>query len=86
MRRLADRGHQVDVQILDNKVSTDFKINIVEDWCGAYQLVPLRAIKKINFETWPGLTHSNAAKYSPHAEETIKGHMVQSSQGVQSTN
>ena len=40
MWRLADRGHQVDVQILDNKVSTDFKINIVEDWCEAYQLVP----------------------------------------------
>ena len=29
MRRLADRRHQVDVQILDNEVSADFKITIV---------------------------------------------------------
>ena len=40
MRRLADRGHQVDVQILDNEVSTDFKRTIVEYWCATYQLVP----------------------------------------------
>ena len=40
MHRLADRGHRVYVQILDNKVSTDFKITIVEDWCATYQLVP----------------------------------------------
>ena len=46
----------------------------------------LRAIKKRNFETWPRLTYSNAEKYCPHAVETIKGHMVQSSQGVRSTN
>ena len=38
-----------------------------------------------NFETWPGLTYTNAAKYCPHAVETIKGHMVQSLQGVKST-
>ena len=36
----------------------------------------LRAIKKGNFETWPGLTYPNAAKYCPRAVETIKGHMV----------
>ena len=40
MQSLADRGHNVDVQILDNKVSTDFKKTIVEDWCATYQLVP----------------------------------------------
>ena len=40
MRCLAYRGHQVDAQILDNKVSTDFKRTIVEDWCANYQLVP----------------------------------------------
>ena len=40
MRRLADRGHQVDVQILDNEFSVYFKRNIVEDWCATYQLVP----------------------------------------------
>ena len=45
----------------------------------------LRAIKKVNFETWPGLTYSNAENYCPHSLETIKGHMVQSSPGVQST-
>ena len=32
MKRLADQGHQVDVQILDNEVSADFKRTIVEDW------------------------------------------------------
>ena len=42
----------------------------------------LREIKKVNFETWPGLTYSNAAKYCPHAVEAIKGHMVQSLKGV----
>ena len=42
----------------------------------------LKAIKQGNFATWPGLTYYNAEKYFPHAVETIKGHMVQSSQGV----
>ena len=45
----------------------------------------LKAIKKGNLSTLPGLTYSNAAKYFPQAVETIKGHMVQSSQGVRST-
>ena len=45
----------------------------------------LKAIIRGNFETWPGFTYTNAAKYFPHAVETIKGHMVQSSQGVIST-
>ena len=40
MRRLADRGHQVDIQILNNEVSTEFKRTIVEDWCETYQPVP----------------------------------------------
>ena len=44
-----------------------------------------REIKKENFETWPGLTYSNAAKYCPRAVETVNGHMVQSLQGVRST-
>ena len=39
MTRLADRGHQVYVKILDKKVSADFKRTIVEDWCATYQLV-----------------------------------------------
>ena len=45
----------------------------------------LKAIKKGSFESWPGLTYTNAAKYFPHSVETLKGHMVQLSQGVRST-
>ena len=44
----------------------------------------VRAIKRGNFETWPGLTYSNASKYFALAVETAKGYIVQSSQGVQS--
>ena len=36
----------------------------------------LRAIKRGNFETWPGLTYSNAAKYCPQVVETMKGHII----------
>ena len=45
----------------------------------------LKAINKGNFTTWPGLTYSNEAKYCPQSVENLKGHMVQSSQGVRST-
>ena len=40
MKKLADRGHHVDVQILDNEVSTAFKKTIMKDWGATYQLVP----------------------------------------------
>ena len=40
MKKLADRGHNVDVQILYNEVSTEFKKTIVKDWGDSYQLVP----------------------------------------------
>ena len=40
MSHLADIGHQVDVQMLDNEVSADFKRTIMEYWCATYQLVP----------------------------------------------
>ena len=40
MQCLANRVHLVYVQILDNKVITDFKRTIMEDWCSTYQLVP----------------------------------------------
>ena len=40
MQRLADRGHHVEIQILDNKVSADFKNTIVKNWGATYQLVP----------------------------------------------
>ena len=39
-QRLADRGHHVEVQILDNKVSSELKKTIVKDWNASYQLVP----------------------------------------------
>ena len=45
----------------------------------------LKAIKNGNLNSWPGLTYNNAAKYLPQSIETIKGPMVQSSQGVRST-
>ena len=45
----------------------------------------LKSIKNGNFNSWPGLTYNNAAKYCPQSMVTIKGHMVQSSQGVRST-
>ena len=45
----------------------------------------LAAIKAGNYATWPGLTYSNAAKYCPKSEETLKGHMAQTRQGVRST-
>ena len=40
MQRLSNRGHHVNLQILDNEVSTYFKRTIVEYWCATYQLVP----------------------------------------------
>ena len=45
----------------------------------------LKAIKKGNFATYPGLTYSNAAKYCTQSVDTLIGHMVQSSQGERST-
>ena len=37
---MADRGHHVDIQILDNEVSAEFKKTIKEDWGATYQIVP----------------------------------------------
>ena len=45
----------------------------------------LKAIKHGNYNSWPGLTYNNAAKYFLQSVETIKGHTVNSSQGVIST-
>ena len=44
-----------------------------------------KEIKHGNYNSWPGLTYNNAAKYCPQSVETIKGHMVQSPQGLRST-
>ena len=45
----------------------------------------LKAIKHGNYNSWPVLTYNNAAEYFPQSAETIKGHMLQPSQGVRST-
>ena len=40
MQKLADRGHHIDIQILDNEVSAEFKKTIQKYWGAKYQLVP----------------------------------------------
>ena len=40
----------------------------------------VKAIKHGNYNSWPGFTYNNAEKYCPQSVDTIKGHMVQSSQ------
>ena len=40
IQRLTEKVNHVDVQILDNEVSTEFKKTIVGDWDATYQLVP----------------------------------------------
>ena len=49
IQKLADRGHHVDIKILDNEVSSEFKKTIKKDWEAKYQLVPPNA-HKINIE------------------------------------
>ena len=44
----------------------------------------IKSIKHGKYNSWPGLTYNNAEKYCPQSVETIKGHMVNSSQGVRS--
>ena len=39
MKRLSNRVHKVDVQILDNEVGAEYKRVIVDDWGANYQLV-----------------------------------------------
>ena len=40
MERLTDKGHKVDIQLLDNEASDEYKIFITEKWQAQYQLVP----------------------------------------------
>ena len=40
MQRLTEKGHHVDVQILDNEVSTELKKIVVDYLDATYQLVP----------------------------------------------
>jgi hypothetical protein len=45
----------------------------------------LDAIKAGNFNTFDGLTYSNAARYCPHSGETILGHLAQQHQKIRLT-
>ncbi len=45
----------------------------------------LDAIKANNFDTFDGLTYSNASRHCPDADETIMGHLAQQYQNVWST-
>jgi hypothetical protein len=45
----------------------------------------LEAIKAGNCNLFDGLTHANAARYCPDADETIMGHLTQQCQNVWST-
>ena len=40
MQILANRGHHVEFQILDNEVSAEFKKTIVKYWGASYQIEP----------------------------------------------
>ena len=39
-------GHHVDVQILDNEVSAEFKKTIVKDWGASYELLPMNVHRR----------------------------------------
>jgi hypothetical protein len=45
----------------------------------------LTAAQNGNLVTFPGLTVENISKHFPESDETVKGHMKQSKQGVRST-
>ena len=70
MKRLADCGHPVDVKILDNEVSAEFKRSIVDDWGATYQLVP------------PNVNQINIAEWAIH---TFKAHFLSVLAGVDPT-
>ena len=61
MHRLTKRGLTVDLQILDNEASKDFKANIEDKWKAKYQLVP------------PDVHRRNAAE---RAIQTFKSHFL----------
>ena len=67
MQKLADRGHHVDIQILDNEVSAEFKKTIKKDRGATYQLVP------------PNVHRRNIAEISIR---TFKSHFLEILAGV----
>ena len=70
MKRLADRGHHVEIQILDNKVSVEFKKTIMKDWGASYQLVPPNAQRRNVVEraicTFKTISFSILARVDPN--------------------
>ena len=62
MQKKSDRGHHLEVQILDNEVSVEFKKTIVKDWGASYQLVP------------PNMHRRNVAE---KAIRTLKAHFLE---------
>ncbi len=67
MERLRARGHTVDLQILDNEISAEYKKAITETWKAQYQLVP------------PDVHRRNAAE---RAIRTFKAHFIAILAGV----
>ena len=67
MQKLADRGHHVDIQILGNEVSAEFKKTIKNDWGATYQLV---------------LTNVNRRNIAERAIRTSKVHFLAILAGV----
>eukprot|EP00804_Cyclotella_cryptica_P009177 CCRYP_003216-RA/>CCRYP_003216-RA protein AED:0.27 eAED:0.13 QI:0/0/0/0.66/1/1/3/0/546 len=47
--------------------------------------LPSVAITAGNYASWLGLTYANASKYCPDSTDTLKGHLTQTRQGLQST-
>ena len=67
MQKLADRGHHLEVQTLDNEVNAEFNKTIVKDWGASYQLVP------------PNVHRINVAEI---AIQTFKAHFLAILAGV----
>ena len=61
MKRLPDKGHKADLQILDNKASYEYKRVITEKCQAKYQLVP------------PNVHQSNSPERAMH---TFKAHFI----------
>ena len=67
MKRLNDKGHKVDIQILDNEASAEYKRVITEKWQAQYQLVP------------PNVHQRNASEQAIHM---FKAHFLSILAGV----
>ena len=66
MKRLAYRGHNVDVQILDNEVSEEFKRVIAYDWGATYQLVPPNVL-------WQNIDEKSIRTFKTHFLSVLDG-------------